>query len=207
MVNIKVENWGVGGYCPAQFSLQAKEIIRDTCVKYVVINYSQVQDERTICSRNWRKSQVKYTNQLKYQKLIYHPYFTWNKGHVELEYKTMNYSFLPLQQHLALAELADNACCNYENKSASKITQTVLQQTIDTLQNAGINVILTSITGDDKSNEVITRFNKQGYQTLLFGFNIGEKGYNLLPADGHPNHHANKIFADKLYNEICSTCP
>ncbi|MBS1593223.1 MAG: hypothetical protein JST90_02795 [Bacteroidetes bacterium] len=29
-VPLKVENWGVGGYCPAQFFLQAKEIIRDT---------------------------------------------------------------------------------------------------------------------------------------------------------------------------------
>lgn len=203
-INLNVENWGVGGYCPAQFFLQAREIIHDTSVKYVVINYSQVQDERVICSRSWRKSHVKFTNQLKYQKLIYHPYFTWNNGSVQLKYKTMSYTFLPFQEHLALVELVDNACCNYENKSAATITQTALKQTIDILQNAGIKVILTSITGDDKSNEVISRFNKQGYRTLLFGFSTGEKGYNLLPTDGHPNHYANKIFADKLYKEIKS---
>ncbi|MBS1593222.1 MAG: hypothetical protein JST90_02790 [Bacteroidetes bacterium] len=114
----------------------------------------------------------------------------------------MDYSFLPFQDRLALVELIDNAYCNYENKSSPEISHAVLQQTIDMMQQAGIKVILTSITGDDASNKVLDQFKAKGYHTLAYGINTGNSEYNLMPADAHPNYYANRIFAAKLYEEI-----
>jgi len=201
-IHLSVENWGVGGYCPSHFYLLSKDILKDTTVKYVVINYSSIQDERTICGRNWRKSLVKYTNQRKYQKSVNVPYFTLENGAPALKYKPLSYSFLPLQKNMALVEYIDQLFCKFENRNATAITKQVLKLTIDSLRQKGVHVILTSITGDDRSNETVRSMQKDGYTTLLYGINTGEDYYNFNPIDGHPNYRANKIFADSLYSRI-----
>lgn len=201
---IIVENWGVGGYCPSQFFLYAQEIIKDSSVKYVVINYATFQDERTVCGREWRKSHVKYSKQLQYQKLIYFPYFNEEYGVLTLKRRTMDYTFLPFQKSLAIVEYIDELYGKFETRNAPEITQRALKLTIDALQKRGIKVILASITGDSGSNAVIRNFEKAGYTTLLYGFNTFDNGYNLEPADGHPNYRANKLFAESIYAKVVS---
>ena len=203
-LHLSVENWGVGGYCPSHFYLLSKNILKDTSVKYVVINYSRIHNERTICGRNWRKSLVKYTNQRKYQKTLNVPYFALENETPVLKYKPLEYHFLPFQKDLALVEYIDQLYCKFETRNAAAITKKVLQLTIDSLQQKGIHVILTSITGDEESNAMVHSMAKSGYNTLLYGINTGEDRYNFNPIDGHPNYRANKIFADSLYSRITS---
>lgn len=198
----KVENWGVGGYCPAQFYIQAQQIVKDTSVKYVVINYAEVQNERTICGRNWRKTHVKYINQVKYQKLIYFPYFTLKDGNLELGHRSMAYDFLPFQRDLALVEYIDNLYCRYEIQNSVDITERALKLTISTLQKKGIKVLLAAIQCGNKSNDMLMKFQKEGYTTINYGVDICDNRYNLQPADGHPNYRANKIYAEKIFAAI-----
>jgi hypothetical protein len=169
----------------------------------VVVNYSQVEDERAICGRMWRKSHVKHIDQQKYQKLIYFPYFTLKDSTLHLGHRSMEYNFLPFQKHLAIIEYIDNLYCTFETRNASFIAQKALKLTIDTLEKKGIKVILASITGDPATNEVVRKFDKEGYNTLLFGINTSDDPYSI-PGDGHPNYRANKIFAAQLYSKITS---
>jgi len=200
-INLSVENWGVGGYCPSHFYLQSKDILKDTSVKYVVINYSRIHNERTICGRNWRKSLAKY-NQNQQARV---PYFELKNGAPALKYKPLSFHFLPFEKNLALVEYADELYCKFETRHAANITKQVLKLTMDSLQQKGIRVILTSITGDDVSNEMVKNLGKEGYNILLYGINTGDDYYNFNPIDGHPNYRANKIFADSLYARITGT--
>lgn len=200
---IKVENWGVGGYCPTHFYLQALNVMKDTAIRYVVINYSSWVDERTICGRSWRKAHAKFINERKHEKQMA-PYFAATGDKVQLSYKSMEYRFLPFQRNLALVEYADELYCKYENRKAAQISQQVLMMTMDTLQKKGVTVILASLSGDSKSNAVIEKFNGKGYNTLLYGICISDNTYNFEPIDGHPNYRANKIFAEKIFDKINS---
>ena len=200
-INLHVENWGVGGYGAALFFLQAKEVIRDTSVKFVVINYGSFQDQRTACSRSLRKSLSPNINERQYAWRTRFPYFAFDyKGDLILKHKPLSYQLLPFQKKLALVELMDNLYCKFENRNCTSMTKSALEIIIDILQKKGIKVILSGISGDSQTIELVENFKTKGYTTLLYGFNSPE--YTM--PDGHPNFKANRIFADSLYSKITS---
>ena len=199
---IRVENWGVGGYGLTQFYLQAKEIVKDTAVKYVVLNYSSFQDDRTECSRSRRKSTIPNSRQKSFAHLVNFPFFTVAHKELKLQYRTLEYCFLPLQKYSAFIELLDNLYCKWEIRNSTQITKLVLKQTLDMLKKNNKQVFLSGITGDNETIKVVTEFKNKGYRTILYGINTGENKYNLYPIDGHPNYVANKIFAATIYNSV-----
>ncbi len=201
-IALQVENRAVGGYGAAQFYLQAKEIIKDTTIETVIINYSSFQNDRVTCSRIRRKAMAPNIKQLKYINTVYVPSYTILHDTLHLQYQLMKYDFLPFQKQSALVELIDNAYCRFENNDSKKISLLLIQKTLDLLKANGKNVYLAPVTGDEESVTTAKELEAKAYKIIYYGINTGENQYNLMPADGNPNYAANKIFATRIFETL-----
>lgn len=193
-----VENWGVGGYGPAQFYFNSEKL-DSSKVALVIVNYASFQNERTTLARSWRKRFVPNQKNIGQLSTVNMPCFTISNGFLLLKRKKMTYDYLPFQRQLVFIELLDRIYCRIEQRYATKVSQLVLGQTLKRIKTKGIDVLLCGITDDETTRRVVGRFKKEGYKTMFYNVDVWNPKYNLLPKDNHPNYVANLIFSDSLY--------
>lgn len=61
-----------------------------------------------------------------------------------------------------------------------------------------IELIVTGITDQDITREILTELNSKGLSTLYMGLPTHKKEYNHLPHDTHPNAKAHEYYAEKI---------
>jgi hypothetical protein len=195
---IKVKNISCGGYGTTQFYLQIKNLDNSRHnILALVLNYSVFHDARAILARSWRSVLIHGQNTdliMPFSKVI--------DDSLMVSYKMIDYKLLPLQDKSALINKLDDIRNKYEDKNAACVSKKLLKEIVRLCKEKDITLILTGLTNDTPTSDMIDYFNNLGVQTLKYNLDLNVSKYNFLPYDNHPNATAHAIFADSIFYKL-----
>ena len=201
--NLKVKNYGVGGYGTYQSFLLLEEILKKkNNIKIIIYSYIKAHPSRNIGDASW----LSYLNKYSRRGHLSLPYVELDKNGNLIEHEPVEYLKLPFREYSALITRLEKKIMRIKlyskYKDKTKITQKIILEMKKLSEKNGSKFIFANL--DSVKDDLIPyiEFSKKNKITFTdCGYTDVTDDY-IVENDGHPNHKMHKLYADCIYNIV-----
>ena len=201
LTNLKVKNYGVGGYGTYQSFLLLEDILKNkNNIKIIIYSYIGAHPARNIGDASWLSNLSKFSRR-EYPSL---PYAELDKNGNLIKHKPVKYLKLPFREYSALVTRLEKKIMRIrfysKYKDKTKITQKIILEMKKLSEKNGSKFIFVNL--DPNKDDLIPyiKFSKKNKITFVdCGYAAVTDDYRV-ENDGHPNHKLHKIYSDCIYN-------
>ncbi len=194
----EVVNFGVGGYATLQSLIQFREALNiGKKPVLAVLTYADIHDLRNTFSRIRRK-QVAPHNKLG---PLLQPFGRLNKNN-DIVYAMADvlYREFPLMRHSAMVHQLEKVYNRLEARflQCHEVSKRIMEDFCELATEQGVKVVIVGMTAHPLTRDILGYATEMGIPAVDISVNLGEKGYNNLPYDGHPSAKAHHSYAQSL---------
>jgi hypothetical protein len=163
---VHVYDMAVPAYGDIQSLISLRQSIAGGLIPNIVIlDYSDIHDERNFFSREWQKK-------LSHERLSFSgivvPEGRISAGRLLVQYGKLDYRAMPLSKYSVLANMADDAMNNIrdDRMSASEVSYQTILAMAQTCREINARFIVAGIDNDDKTISMLHRCQKAKIETI-----------------------------------------
>jgi hypothetical protein len=197
-----VHNFGVGGYGTLQNLYQLQDLLKQGIKPaYVILAYASFHDQRNTCNRYWMKA-------IAPQSVLEGLAFPMARlgPEEELVYgrTPVAYTPYPGMGSSAFVHALEASRCKAEESelNSPEVSYRLIMEMGKLCEQNEITFIVAGLEPDDATQYMLSRVNAAQYFGRNIAINREEEGMSLMPHDPHPSPAGQRIYAEKLVQEI-----
>ncbi len=195
---LKIVNFGVGGYGTVNSLLQFKQALRSRKRKpvVVIVAYAEFHDQRNTSLRKRYKGVVPWSRRLGAR---WRPH-AWldGDGKLRLDISEVEYREFPFMRYSALVHTAEKAYNRMEVffSNHREVSQVLLENFSALATDNDIESVVAGI--EQKASGMLQYLAGHGIQTVDISVDLKNSANRNVPHDNHPSSTANQAYATKL---------